>query len=66
MSNKFKNLKEIGGFLDNIVGSAMGAWGTFTKVFLILLPAIFVLWLVMLGYCEYIGHPACFHAGYRK
>ena len=66
MSNKFNNIKEIGGFLDNIVGSAMSAWGGFTKLFLVLLPVIFILWIVMAGYCEYVGHPACFHAGFTE
>lgn len=65
MSDKFKNIKELGGFVDSIVGSAMSTVGGVTKIFLVLLPVIFVLWLAMAGYCEYVGHPACFHAGFR-
>ena len=66
MSDKFKNIKELGGFFDNIVGGVMSTLGGIGLIFVIVLPVIFILWLVMAGYCEYVGHPACFHAGFRN
>lgn len=49
-----KNLKGIGDFVDDTLGSFMAGWGCFTVIFFVCTPIIFVLafikWLVINGH----------------
>ncbi|MDZ7790345.1 MAG: hypothetical protein U5L08_07630 [Xanthomonadales bacterium] len=49
-----KNIRAIGEFLDNSLGTLLGAWGCFTVIFIFCLPLIFlaafIKWLIINGH----------------
>lgn len=49
-----KNLRSIGDFVDNTLGSLMSGWGCFTVLFIICIPLILaaagVKWLFLNGF----------------
>lgn len=54
MSNNLKTFGMLAKFVDDTVGSLLSGWGTFTAIFVFLIPLIAVLalvkWLFLNGY----------------
>jgi len=60
MGDNFKNIKQLGSFLDNTVGNIMTGLGCLPMIFIIIVPIMVIIVLVTISTCENgASHAVC-------